>query len=108
MRPRLSLVALLAVAWSTSAFAQQSYTFTTFDYPSAIATYINAIDSSGNVIGKTSIFEQGTLHGVGFVRSPSGQVVTLTDPNSVQSTFANGVSDTGLVVGGYTDGNNHG
>jgi hypothetical protein len=108
MRSRLSLIALLAVAWSTCAFAQQSYTFVTFDYPSAIATYINAIDTNGNVVGKASIFQQGTLHGVGFVRSPSGQVVTLTDPNAVQSTFANGIGDTGGIVGGYTDGHNDG
>jgi hypothetical protein len=108
MQTRFFQIALVAIGSIGSASAQQSYTFTTFDYPAAAVTNINAIDSSGNVVGHATLSQNGSLHGVGFLRLASGKVVTLTDPKSVQSTYANGISDTGAIVGGYTNGNNQG
>lgn len=108
MQIGLLSIGLAALTAIPSVFAQQSYNFFIFDYPGAVATNINGVDSSGNVVGHASVLQQGSFHGVGFLRLASGKVVALTDPNAVQSTYANGISDTSAIIGGYTNGSNQG
>jgi probable HAF family extracellular repeat protein len=50
------------------------------------------INNQGYVVGSAQ---------AGFRRSPTGQILTLKDPNGANGTFAHGINNTGEIVGWY-------
>lgn len=86
-----------AVAFVRSA----SGSFTTFTISGARSgTFASGINDTGTVVG---YYATTSSTDYGFVRSPTGVVTTITDPNTSNppSTIANGINNAGDVVGYY-------
>ncbi|HLI86737.1 MAG TPA: hypothetical protein VKV17_22720 [Bryobacteraceae bacterium] len=83
------------------AHADPVYTFTTVDDPNAQfypATFANALNNSGTIVGSYSTSE---FTSTGFVDVGGAfSDVTDTDPTT-RNTFANGINDSGTIVGSY-------
>ncbi len=89
------LLPLMALASAALAPAQTTYTFETVDYPGAGYSQLNAINSSGAIVGRYSPATIGaTVYS--FLRSPDGSFKQLLPgtPSSVS-----GISDSGVIVG---------
>jgi len=94
-------------------FAGPLGAFTTVDDPAAapFSTFAGAINDSGVIVGGYNVFTHRVPHG--FI-DLSGVFTTLSDPNagtaSGQGTAAQGISNTGVIVGTYVDssGGQHG
>jgi hypothetical protein len=88
-------------------FIQEGSHLTRFNYPGTSYTIASRINNHGTVVG----WYQGSQGpSRGFARSAAGHFTSLTDPfagtGRNQGTFANGVTDQGVIVGNYiTSGN---
>ncbi len=93
------VVAAPVVIFASSLQAQQ-YTFTNFDAPTGSNTAAYGINGSGQITG---YYYDGGWHG--FLRSSGGSTFTSFDaPGGYGSTFANGINDSGQIVGSYPYG----
>jgi len=76
---------------------------TTVDVPGAAYTLLQSINDWGTAVGWWASATDGSVHG--FIRSWSGAITTLDDPNATQDvgplTFAYGINNAGVVVGQY-------
>src|SRR5580700_9804702 len=100
---RFLAMCAVSVAFASIACAQ---TYTTIDYPGAIATTLNGgPNPEGTNIGSYTD-TSGVTHG--FVLEKG--VFTSFDPPGSTSTTPNWISPQGVIVGGYVDagGTNHG
>jgi probable HAF family extracellular repeat protein len=109
-------VVIASLLLSAFSFAQSNIktiqpTFTNIDVPGHTLTYVDGLNSNGDMVGWYADSDSGPYHA--FVIK--GGTMTLFDhPNSV-STVATGINDSGLIIGfagdfydaGFTyDGNN--
>jgi probable HAF family extracellular repeat protein len=85
---------------SAYAFLLKNGTFTTLDYPSALATQANAINDSGSIAG-FYMDSAGLLHAYLY---QNGSFTPLDFPNS-QWTEALGINNAGTLSGLYQDHN---
>jgi hypothetical protein len=102
---------LLACALFAGTIFGQTFTFTTIDYPGAIATSANGINSTGEIVGWYQLDSSCTpsllpvsvctTHGFTDV---NGTLATLDVPGAT-STALYGINDNGDIVGIYTDSN---
>jgi probable HAF family extracellular repeat protein len=82
-----------------AAMAQQTYTFTSIDYPNAPSTNVNGINSKGDVVGYYEyIDKKGSTFDLGFVRGANGTFKTFEVPGATE-TDAAGISNSLVIVG---------
>ncbi len=97
---------VLCLVLAEAAHGQTGYQYIPVDFPGALSTQVFGIDARGNVVGQHSVSPPGGPVAVvyrGFVRLSDGTYRTLDDPaNHVQGS-ANGLSDSGVVVGTYSN-----
>lgn len=98
--------------YATSDFAYHGFIawgghITTVDVPGAVGTGIESINDLGTAVGWWW-GSDNALHG--FIRSWSGAIKTIDDPNATPSvgTLAYGINDLGVVVGYYLTTLNNG
>jgi hypothetical protein len=89
---RVLLVAILALACTTFAFAQGSYT--QFDYPGATGTFAATIDTYGHIVGS---WTDSNYNYHGFLLS--NRTYTSIDYPGAQNTTVGGINDKGEIVG---------
>ena len=94
----VSLSFTSAVAFAAS-FVMQSYKYTTFSYPGAVATDARAINNNGDIVGQW-LDAAGVWHAFVF----TGNIFqTITVPGAL-SVSPNDINDAGTIVGSYTSG----
>jgi len=81
-------------------------TYTTIDFPGAVAGSANAINDSGQIVGD---YGDGAGGEHGYLLS-GGQFTTIDVPGAVGLTAAEGINASGQIVGYYVDsgGSSHG
>jgi hypothetical protein len=89
------LSAALVVAQATSSI---SFTFTSFDYPGAIATQPLGINKAGTIVG---YYVDASFVSHGFARLQNGTFIRIDYPGSTE-TLLFGINDSNQVVGFYT------
>jgi hypothetical protein len=77
------------------------FTYTSFDYPGANATFVAAINDSGAIVGEYD--DDSGAHS--YLRDPAGGFTTLPEPpgSIAGSTFVSGIDGANSVVGTYQD-----
>ncbi len=73
----------------------------TFKVPNSEQTFAHGINASGDIAGTYDHFD-GVSHG--FLRTADGSFTTFDVPGATGGTWVRGISDRGLIVGGYIDG----
>src|SRR5205085_12662667 len=91
---RLVFAAASLTAQSTAKSAAVS--FTTIDVPGAGFSYVNGINSAGDMIGNYGTIDNG-MDGHGFVYSQG--TFTFIDYPGAEVTNAHGINDSGVIVG---------
>jgi hypothetical protein len=97
---------ILCLALAGQARSQSGYLYIPVDFPGALSTQAFGIDSRGDVVGQYSVSTPGgpvPLVYRGFVRFSNGTYRTLDDPANHAQGSANGISDSGVVVGTYSN-----
>src|SRR5262249_59605020 len=97
----------------THGFLYSGGSFTTIDYPDVscppgyfpCGTFATGINASGQIVGYIRLFAscgQGCFEEIahGFVDT-GGSFTTINDPNNPSFTFANGINDSGQIVGQF-------
>jgi hypothetical protein len=85
----------------TKGFIMAGGKITSFSYPGAFETVVTGINDQGEAVG--TYFGTNNANGA-FLRSPSGHLTAFKDPLAEQGgTFADGINNNGVVVGGYVD-----
>jgi probable HAF family extracellular repeat protein len=79
-------------------FLLQGQSFSTVDFPGAVDNDLKAINDSTETTGDYDD-SSGLTHG--FLRQPDGSVVTIDPPASGGYTEANGINNSGTIVGRY-------
>lgn len=90
---------LLTLALVPVALAQVTYSYVSVDYPDSSNTYLSGVNSAGDTVG-AYLYCSGILcypSFYSFYRSANGTFTPIV-PNS--SSFAAGISDSGVIVGG--------
>ncbi|MBA3916629.1 MAG: hypothetical protein H0X25_22845 [Acidobacteriales bacterium] len=95
---RLSFVLALAFAMCSPVRSHAASTWLSIDYPNASATFAQAVNNSGVVVGGYTL-RDGTEQG--FVYS-AGQFSSFTVPAST-ATVVTAVNDNGVLAGYYSD-----
>jgi uncharacterized membrane protein len=97
---RSTVLSLAVLLLATAPLAMtQAGTYTTIDFPGAISTVANGIDTAGDIVGQ---FTDSSFDLHGFLLS--GGVYTQLDvPGASHGTVAYGINDVGQVVGGVFD-----
>lgn len=99
MNRRFASRAVLCFALlGTGASADAQYTFTTINYPDAIATDVNNIDNAGRIVG--SYQDSGNVTHAYIL--DNGVFASFDVPNAVGASSANGINSTDQVVGWYS------
>jgi hypothetical protein len=92
-------MSIVSFAFATSSIAW-AQTYTTIDYPGAIATTLNGgPNPQGTSVG-TETDTSGVIHGFTLTKQ---NVFTPFDPPGSTSTTPNGINPLGVIVGGYVD-----
>jgi len=86
-------------------FLLQGGSFSTFDFPGAVDNVLEGINDSTQTTGAYDDSSQVTH---GFLRQPDGSVVTIDPPASEGYAEANGINDSGTIVGYYIGNSVHG
>ncbi len=73
--------------------------FVQLDYPASTFTQALGLNNHGQVVG-AYVDASNQTHGFLYTIS-SGQYITIDDPNGVGTTIANGINDSGSIVGFY-------
>ena len=94
-------LAILGVILGISGQARAQYVFTTFDAPGSTATQALGINGAGQIVGR---FASSGNDALGFLLS-GGIYTTLDAPGANQKTIADGINDSGVIVGSYLDTN---
>ena len=89
-----ALMITFALAQSDSAVTPVNLTFTTIDFPGAVATNVLGINSSGDMVGGYSGI---SLPDHGFLYS--GGIFTTIDYPTGWTTITSGINDSGVIVG---------
>jgi hypothetical protein len=76
--------------------AQATYTYFTFDYPGATATYANGINNEGDIVGNY-VDSSNVIHGFSYFR---GNFTAINVPNAT-FTDARGINNKGVIVGDF-------
>jgi probable HAF family extracellular repeat protein len=117
----------LFLGMAGQAKAQPTYTFTTLDVPGTLWTYnnLNGINASGQIVGSYDggafLLDQGSYTALDLVPSginDLGQIVggnllfdhgsyTTLDVPGAYYTIANGINNSGQIVGYYADGHGY-
>jgi len=90
----IALVGTIALAQSESTVTSPNLTFTTIDFPGAVATNVYDINSLGDMVG---IYSGVSLPDHGFLYR-SGVFTTIDYPSGYSSQAA-GINDSGVIVG---------
>ncbi len=100
------LLSLAAAAQTNQAAPVPSFNFTSFDYPSAVATSPLAINKTGTIVG---YYLDASLVEHGFARLANGTFKQVDYPGAV-GTILHDINDSNQVVGFYmsTDASFHG
>jgi hypothetical protein len=99
MKRLSSLLTALLLASAPLALAQAGGAYTTIDFPGAISTVAEGIDSAGDIAGYfTSVYENGFVYPHGFLLS-GGVYTELDAAGTVAGTIAYGINDVGQIVG---------
>src|SRR6476619_2239848 len=91
---------------NTRCFLYSGGVFTAIDDPLATDTFAGGINDSGQIVG---YYRDGQGGRHGFLYDPNNPqhifppYFTLNDPLATNGTFARGISNTGQIVGYYTD-----
>jgi uncharacterized membrane protein len=86
-------------------FIYQNGNFTHLDYPGARDTIPFGINSQGDIVGNWDTTQSSTGHGFVFSR---GRMISFDAPNAnPDGTAANGINDSGEVVGAYVGHDGH-
>jgi probable HAF family extracellular repeat protein len=93
------VAAALGLSSKISPAFATSFTFATFDVPSATATFGEGINSAGQIVGYYS-YSMGSPHG--FLYS-GGVYTTFDDPLGYGGTVGLGINDSGQIVGYFRD-----
>jgi probable HAF family extracellular repeat protein len=93
----VGLIACAALLFSPTP-SQAATTWSSFDYPGAFATFAQAINNSGVIVGGY-VLQDGTEQG--FVYA-DGQFTSFSVPGA-NATVVTGITDTGLMAGYYSD-----
>jgi hypothetical protein len=92
MNPRVLICCLFLTLALTPAYA---VTFTTIDFPGALLTKANGINSAGQIVG---IYNNSQIHG--YLLS-SGVFTSVDFPGTGVSTWCEGINDNGDIAGWY-------
>jgi len=85
-------------------FLYEGGTFTTVNFPSAVATKVTDINNSGTMVGTAFEQQASILFGTGF-SFDGGNFKPVQFSEAVQfGTSLNGISNSGLMVGSFDDG----
>jgi probable HAF family extracellular repeat protein len=100
-----TLLALLVGNFAPSFTETGTFTFTTINFPGALATVASGINDRGEIVG---VFVDSALGTRGFV-DDEGRFTAIDVPGAV-ATFASGINDHGEIVGAFidADGSTHG
>ena len=90
----IALISTLAPAQSESTVTPANLTFTTIDFPGAVATNVLGINSSGDMVGG---YSGVNLPDHGFLYS--GGIFTTIDYPTGWTTMTSGINDSGVIVG---------
>ncbi len=100
----LYLLALSFLLGVTAKALAQGPTFTTFDFPGAIATVALDINPAGEIVGRYRTGPDISTSTHGFLRSTSGEFTSVDFPDAVL-TVAAAINARGDIVGMYRLGN---
>jgi uncharacterized membrane protein len=89
---------ILALVSITPALTDTTFTYTSIDFPGAIATVAGGINNIGQIVG-VYLNPDFTAHG--FVFTPTTGFATLDDPNATSGSESIGISNSGQIVGTY-------
>jgi probable HAF family extracellular repeat protein len=87
-----------------------SSTYATLTDPSGTSTFANGINNSGRIVGFSGDFSASggssathafTYDSSNFSSGTTPRYVSFDDPSALGSTVANGINDSGLIVGAY-------
>ena len=87
---------VIGLAWSTVAFSQISYKYTTFSYPGSTSTTATGINNGGVIVG-SYVDSAGHSHGYRYANG----TFTRIDHAGAENTYLNGINDYGDIVGNY-------
>jgi hypothetical protein len=94
-------LAILGVILGSRDRPERNMFFTTFDVPGSTATQALGINGAGQIVGR---FASSGNDSLGFLLS-GGIYTTLDAPWANQKTIADGINDSGVIVGSYLDTN---
>jgi uncharacterized membrane protein len=100
MHSRIFAAVVLMIAMPGIALSS-NYSFIPISFPGASQTEVNGLNDSGMLVG-TYGNPGGPVHG--FLRTTSGQYLTIDHPGAVGDSFALGLNNAGWIVGSYFDG----
>lgn len=102
---RCLLTVKIARAWFLLAAGPAhavTFSYTTIAVPGANFTFVNGINSAGELVG--NYYSDGSPNTYGFT-DVNGTFTTLSDPASAINTDPTGINDAGQIVGTYYDSN---
>lgn len=99
-----SMLAMAAIAVSTSAVASAQYDYTKINIPKSIFTQATGISNKGEIVGVYALVPDHVTQILGFWRTndiPAIWQYPLTDPKAEQDTWVSAIDSGRIIVGNY-------
>jgi hypothetical protein len=98
------MLAMAAIAVSTSAVASAQYDYTKINIPKSIFTQATGISNKGEIVGVYALVPDHVTQISGFWRTndiPAIWQYPLTDPKAEQDTWVSAIDSGRIIVGNY-------